>query len=70
MDRIGEAVANVIFWPRVAVAGGLAMGPFALPALRSRWRAARRLRGNDPLNSPFSSGGGTVACTTIVILVA
>lgn len=37
----GETVANVLFWrrPRVAAAGGLAMGAFALPAL---WR---RLRG-------------------------
>jgi len=38
---VGEAVANVLFWrrPRVAAAGGLAMGAFALPAL------LRRLRG-------------------------
>jgi uncharacterized membrane protein len=41
---IGEAAANVLFWerPRVAVAGGLAMGAFAVPALRARVRAARR----------------------------
>lgn len=38
---VGEAVANVVFWgrPRVAVAGGLAMGAFAVPALRARWAA-------------------------------
>ncbi|MBA2347512.1 MAG: carotenoid biosynthesis protein [Solirubrobacterales bacterium] len=37
---VGEAVANVLFWkrPRVAIAGGLAMGAFAAPALRARLR--------------------------------
>jgi putative membrane protein len=41
---IGEAVANVLFWrrPRVALAGGAAMGMFAVPALRARARAGRR----------------------------
>jgi len=36
----GEAVANVAFWgrPRVALAGGVAMGAVALPALRARVR--------------------------------
>jgi putative membrane protein len=36
----GEAVANAVLWgrPRVAVAGGLAMGALALPALRARLR--------------------------------
>lgn len=35
---VGEAFANVVFWrrPRVAVAGGLAMGAFALPAIARR----------------------------------
>ena len=33
---VGEAIANAFIWrrPRVALAGGLAMGAFALPALR------------------------------------
>jgi uncharacterized membrane protein len=37
---VGEAVANAAFWgrPRVAAAGGLAMGAFAAPALRARLR--------------------------------
>ncbi len=41
---VGEAVANVLFWerPRVAVAGGLAMGAFAVPALKARLRGGRR----------------------------
>ncbi len=40
---VGEAVANVAFWnrPRVAVAGGLAMGAFAVPALRARFGGRR-----------------------------
>src|SRR4051794_29938089 len=35
---IGETVANLVVWrrPRVAAAGSLAMGAFALPALRRR----------------------------------
>jgi len=35
---VGETVANAVFWrrPRVALAGGLAMGAFAAPALRRR----------------------------------
>lgn len=39
---IGEAIANAAFWerPRVAAAGAVAMGAFAVPALRAR--AARR----------------------------
>jgi putative membrane protein len=47
---VGETVANVAVWrrPRVAVAGGLAMGIFAVPALTRRLaparRGARRLR--------------------------
>lgn len=43
---IGEGVANLLFWrrPRVAVAGGTAMGAFALPALRARLAAGRRGR--------------------------
>jgi putative membrane protein len=38
---VGEAFANAFLWrrPRVAVAGALAMGAFAVPALRRRWRA-------------------------------
>ena len=38
----GETVANLAVWrrPRVAIAGGLGMGVFALGALRERW--ARR----------------------------
>jgi putative membrane protein len=38
---IGEAVANAVLWrrPRVAAAGTLAMGAFALPALAARLRA-------------------------------
>lgn len=41
---IGEAIANVLFWerPRVALAGGLAMGAFAAPALRARLRSRVR----------------------------
>jgi putative membrane protein len=37
----GEAFANAVFWrqPRVALAGGLAMGAFAGPALVRRLRA-------------------------------
>jgi putative membrane protein len=36
----GETFANAVLWrrPRVAVAGGLAMGAFAVPALWRRWR--------------------------------
>jgi uncharacterized membrane protein len=35
---VGETVANVVFWrrPRVALAGGAAMGAFAVPALAAR----------------------------------
>ena len=37
----GETFANAVLWrrPRVAAAGALAMGAFAVPALRRRWRA-------------------------------
>ncbi len=44
---VGEAVANVLFWRRlrVAAAGGLAMGAFAVPALRARLRAGGRFGG-------------------------
>jgi putative membrane protein len=37
---VGEAVANVLFWgrPKVAAAGGLAMGALAVPAVRARLR--------------------------------
>ena len=37
---VGEAIANAAFWerPRVAIAGFLAMGAFAAPALRTRLR--------------------------------
>ena len=44
---VGEAAANVLFWqrPRVAAAGGLAMGAFAVPALRARLRAGGRFGG-------------------------
>ena len=37
----GETFANAVFWrrPRVALAGGLAMGAFAVPALVRRLRA-------------------------------
>ena len=36
---IGETFANAALWkrPRVAIAGGAAMGALALPALRRRW---------------------------------
>ena len=39
----GETVANIAVWrrPRVALAGGLAMGLHALPAVARRWRARR-----------------------------
>ena len=39
---VGELVANLFIWrrPRVAAAGGLAMGAVAVPALRARWRRA------------------------------
>ena len=39
----GELVANVFIWnrPRVAAAGGLAMGAFAVPALLARRKRAR-----------------------------
>lgn len=44
---VGETFANAVLWrrPRVAVAGGLAMGAFAVPAVltRSRRRAAGTL---------------------------
>lgn len=41
---VGEAVANVLFWkrPRVAAAGGLAMGAFAAPAIAARARSGAR----------------------------
>jgi uncharacterized membrane protein len=37
----GETIANAVFWrrPRVAAAGGVAMGAFAAPALARRLRA-------------------------------
>ena len=37
----GEAFANAVFWnrPRVGLAGGMAMGAFAVPALARRLRA-------------------------------
>ena len=37
----GETFANAVLWrrPRVAAAGALAMGAFAVPALGRRWRA-------------------------------
>lgn len=40
---IGELIANVLLWrrPKVAVAGGVAMGVLAVPALLARWRASR-----------------------------
>jgi putative membrane protein len=36
---VGESFANASLWgrPRVAVAGGVAMGLFAAPALARRW---------------------------------
>ena len=36
----GETFANAVLWrrPRVAAAGGTAMGAFAVPALWRRWR--------------------------------
>jgi putative membrane protein len=39
---VGELVANLLIWrrPRVAAAGGLAMGAVAVPALRARLRRA------------------------------
>jgi putative membrane protein len=40
----GEAFANLVLWrrPRVALAGGTAMGAFVVPALRRRARLGRR----------------------------
>ena len=40
---VGEMFANLVIWrrPRVALAGGVAMGAFALPALRARLRLSR-----------------------------
>lgn len=40
---VGELIANVLLWrrPRVAAAGGVAMGALAVPALLARWRARR-----------------------------
>lgn len=40
---IGETFASAVLWrrPRVALAGSLAMGTFAAPALRARLRAGR-----------------------------
>lgn len=40
----GETVANAVVWrrPRVALAGGTAMGALAVPAAIARWRGARR----------------------------
>ncbi len=40
---VGELFANLVIWrrPRVALAGGVAMGAFALPALRVRLRPRR-----------------------------
>jgi putative membrane protein len=37
---LGESFANALLWrrPRVAAAGGVSMGAFALPALWRRWR--------------------------------
>jgi uncharacterized membrane protein len=42
----GELFANLVIWrrPRVALAGGAAMGAFAVPALRARLRARARPR--------------------------
>ena len=39
---VGEVVANLFIWrhPRVAAAGGLAMGAVAVPALRARLQRA------------------------------
>jgi uncharacterized membrane protein len=41
---VGETVANVVFWrrPRVALAGGAAMGAFAVPAIAARARRKGR----------------------------
>jgi putative membrane protein len=38
---VGETFANAVLWrtPRVAAAGGAAMGAFAVPALMARRRA-------------------------------
>jgi uncharacterized membrane protein len=43
---LGETFANAVYWhrPKVAVAGSVAMGAFAVPALW-RWATARRGRG-------------------------
>jgi uncharacterized membrane protein len=40
---VGETFANLVIWrrPRVALAGGVAMGAFALPALRARLHGGR-----------------------------
>jgi uncharacterized membrane protein len=40
---VAEMFANLVIWrrPRVAMAGGIAMGAFALPALRARLRGGR-----------------------------
>lgn len=41
---VGETFASAVLWrrPRVAAAGGVTMGAFALPALLARGRAGRR----------------------------
>jgi uncharacterized membrane protein len=40
---MGETAANALLWrrPRVAAAGAVAMGAFAVPALVARWRVRR-----------------------------
>ncbi len=40
---VGELIANLLLWkrPKVAAAGGVAMGLLAVPALLARWRAGR-----------------------------
>lgn len=58
---IGELIANVLLWkrPRVAVAGGVAMGLLAVPALLARVRAARRSgRSEASASAPASAPSG------------
>jgi uncharacterized membrane protein len=55
---IGEAFASAVLWrrPRVAVAGGLAMGAFAVPAVLGR----RRRRTAVAVPVPVQAPGGDV----------
>jgi putative membrane protein len=66
---VGETVANAVVWrrPRVALAGGAAMGAFAAPALWRRARAGRSAFAAPALwrraraGRPHRAGGSTPA---------